>query len=719
MRRLKTSWLSVAAILSGAGCVTAPKERVDVLQIVRLEGARTGTGTLAALAQNPEPQIRARALRGLARLQDPAGLPAVIAGLSDADAGVRHEAAFAMKTLGLSWEPLDDKTRAEAEAAVRGAIAGDRGATEKAELMLALGAVAGEDGVRELAAAAASGDSVVGAAAAQALGNWIQRNKKKDWKGVLPETLGTALPVRRARAYLLFRAAGAANESLLAGGLSDGDAEVRALCAKGLSAKKSEAHAGALGRAAIRDPDWRVRVESVRALGAMAKADVRQKESAAHLFELSVSAAALLLDPEVYDAAELAGPLLELTTEYGFVGRGAQSVPASEATSVPLATMTLWAALESSAPESVVGAAARRILPGLSRARRTQSGTARSDAARIECAAAAAVDKAAGRIDEMRLCGGDAVTLLERERGIARALANPHFIGREIELMKRVQSTDRAARALALEALGKGEAGAIGPEAQRLIEEALSDGDGPVVATAADAVAAIADKDSVGPLLAALPRFEKPADAEIEQSIVGALGTLKAKEAEAPLRKLLENGNPAVRLSAKKALAEMGVVVPSVAAPVGASHLQLFFRPKASKLRVKTEKGVIVIALLRDDAPSTAGAIAALGTVKFYDGLLFHRVVPDFVAQGGDPRGDGWGGPGYTIPCELNPVAYERGAVGMALSGKDTGGSQFFIVHSAQPHLDGRYTIFGKVTEGMEVVDRLLPGDRIIELRPE
>src|SRR5262249_35084385 len=87
--------------------------------------------------------------------------------------------------------------------------------------------------------------------------------------------------------------------------------------------------------------------------------------------------------------------------------------------------------------------------------------------------------------------------------------------------------------------------------------------------------------------------------------------------------------------------------------------------------------------------------------------------VPNFVIQGGDPRGDGEGGPGYQIRCEVNPRPYIRGAVGMALSGKDTGGSQFFITHSPQPHLDGGYTVFGQVISGMEVVDRITRGDVI------
>jgi peptidyl-prolyl cis-trans isomerase B (cyclophilin B) len=97
----------------------------------------------------------------------------------------------------------------------------------------------------------------------------------------------------------------------------------------------------------------------------------------------------------------------------------------------------------------------------------------------------------------------------------------------------------------------------------------------------------------------------------------------------------------------------------------------------------------------------------------FYDGLNFMRVVPNFVIQGGDPRGDTNGGPGYQIRCEINRVEYGTGYVGMALSGKDTGGSQFFITHSPQPHLDGGYTIFGRVVSGMDVVNRIARGDVI------
>ncbi|MGH8015092.1 MAG: peptidylprolyl isomerase, partial [Candidatus Zixiibacteriota bacterium] len=107
----------------------------------------------------------------------------------------------------------------------------------------------------------------------------------------------------------------------------------------------------------------------------------------------------------------------------------------------------------------------------------------------------------------------------------------------------------------------------------------------------------------------------------------------------------------------------------------------------------------------------------------FYDGLRFHRVVPNFVAQGGDPRGDGWGGPNYFIRCEYTDLPYKRGTVGIATSGKDTGGSQFFITLSPQPHLEARYSVFGQVVSGMKFVDDIVIGDTIdkveIQERPQ
>jgi cyclophilin family peptidyl-prolyl cis-trans isomerase len=117
-----------------------------------------------------------------------------------------------------------------------------------------------------------------------------------------------------------------------------------------------------------------------------------------------------------------------------------------------------------------------------------------------------------------------------------------------------------------------------------------------------------------------------------------------------------------------------------------------------------------------DDAPATVAQLSRLAREGFFRGLTFHRVVPDFVVQGGDPRGDGEGGPGFTLPCEVSPRAYLRGTVGMALAGKDTGGSQLFVTLSPQPHLDGRYTIIGTVVSGMEALDGMVEGESTIRL---
>jgi HEAT repeat protein/cyclophilin family peptidyl-prolyl cis-trans isomerase len=138
------------------------------------------------------------------------------------------------------------------------------------------------------------------------------------------------------------------------------------------------------------------------------------------------------------------------------------------------------------------------------------------------------------------------------------------------------------------------------------------------------------------------------------------------------------------------------------------------FSPQAY---IDTNKGTIQFELAVLDAPRTVANFIALVRKNYFRGVQLHRVVPDFVVQDGDPRGDGEGGPGYTIRDEINQRPYLRGTVGMALDWADTGGSQFFITHSPQPHLDARYTVFGQVVSGMDVVDRLQQWDTINSIR--
>jgi peptidyl-prolyl cis-trans isomerase B (cyclophilin B) len=139
------------------------------------------------------------------------------------------------------------------------------------------------------------------------------------------------------------------------------------------------------------------------------------------------------------------------------------------------------------------------------------------------------------------------------------------------------------------------------------------------------------------------------------------------------------------------------------------------------KAIIETDKGNIELTLFDKEAPNTVANFEKLAKSGFYDGLTFHRVIPEFVIQGGCPKGNGTGGPGYTIKCEINPHKHGTGALSMAHAGKDTGGSQFFITHSPQQHLDGVHTVFGKVVKGMKVVNAVKPGDimRKVTIRDE
>ena len=139
-----------------------------------------------------------------------------------------------------------------------------------------------------------------------------------------------------------------------------------------------------------------------------------------------------------------------------------------------------------------------------------------------------------------------------------------------------------------------------------------------------------------------------------------------------------------------------------------------------SKVKISTAKGDMIAELYDNETPKTVNNFKKLISEGFYDGLNFHRVIPDFMIQGGCPNGLGNGGPGYTIPCEVNADKqyHDRGILSMAHAGRNTGGSQFFICHSRQntQHLDRNHTCFGKVVEGLDVIDSIKQGDKIIQM---
>ena len=202
---------------------------------------------------------------------------------------------------------------------------------------------------------------------------------------------------------------------------------------------------------------------------------------------------------------------------------------------------------------------------------------------------------------------------------------------------------------------------------------------------------------------------------EIREAIADAVA--ESEEARSLLQRMTGDEAASVRLKAHLALRTLGDVLDLEELETEPSPL-LDRRVETNPLVVlETNKGEIGIRCFTADAPLHVASFVDLARSGHYDGLIWHRVVPNFVIQGGDPRGDGWGGAGYTLRDEINTRLYGRGAVGMPKAGKDTGGGQIFITHVPTPHLDGNYTVFGYVERGMEVVDRIEVGDEIVAAR--
>jgi peptidylprolyl isomerase len=263
-------------------------------------------------------------------------------------------------------------------------------------------------------------------------------------------------------------------------------------------------------------------------------------------------------------------------------------------------------------------------------------------------------------------------------------------------------------------------------QAYTTITESLLSNDVAVVTTAATVLGdtLFAREELVPLLIASYKKQKEPDGIEVMQEIISTLEKIKSKKAVSFLEQQLKNTERTI--SEKSAVALKIITGKDYSKKVTAATASkrkdydwdyLFSIPEKPQVEITTTKGNIVIELFPNEAPFTVMNFLKLIQNKYYDKTFFHRVVGNFVIQGGDPRGDGWGGPGYTIRSEFSSLRYDdQGIVGMASAGKDTEGSQFFITHTITPHLDGRYTIFGKVMKGMEVVNKIMIGDEITEI---
>lgn len=269
--------------------------------------------------------------------------------------------------------------------------------------------------------------------------------------------------------------------------------------------------------------------------------------------------------------------------------------------------------------------------------------------------------------------------------------------------------------------------GATPEEAETLARGALADPDPVVRATGLDWAV---EHPRLGSeeLAGALARATSDPLPDAARSAIDAL---RARALAAPrerdtalgaLHEVLSGNRWLLRRASGEALVALGESSPALGEagrtlPVGGYRDLVVRAEQPHRVLLETSKGDVVLDLACAEAALTCANFLSLAAQGFYDGLLFHRVVPDFVVQGGDPRGDGSGGPAWEVRDEINLLRFDRGVLGMALSGPDTGGSQFFVTLAPQTHLDGGYTSFGRVAGGLEVLDALEQWDRILRVR--
>jgi cyclophilin family peptidyl-prolyl cis-trans isomerase/HEAT repeat protein len=619
---------------------------------------------------------RVRALRALARSQDLSQLETVLAGLGAAEVPVRDEAAFAAGVMALSWEPLTDAEKARMTEALLAAEAAELDEGVRRTLLDSLGKLGTPGAVRRLSERLAEGRPGVAGRAAVALGVAARRGASMAEVSLEQVALltrpGQSEEARYGGAYLLALAKRPEALPSLRRCLGDEAPDVRALCVKGMGDMGGPEDAAVVGRV-LRDEVPRVAAEAARSLAKLAG---RCGGDCTPMDEL-----------------------LALTARVGSVARGdsaaGHALLALAQQGLPEAGRPVLVALRRAIQEAAPGAA---------------SEVATGDLMNLDCRLAAALDRQTGSLDEVLRCGGGQVPEARRLALGLRELAQSRGKGGASGAVRYLSHADSRVRLAALDAVSSRPV----PEAAGPVRTLIGGSDPVEAASAASAAGKLKDAEAL-PLVRALAE-RVPREPDMAEPVAGGLVELAGKDAEPVLRTWLQHPHANVRRVAAEFLSGL------TGQPVRAPYVEPLEdarqpgpAPAGSTLTFRTNKGDFTVAL-ETEAPLTSGNLVTLARKGYFRGLTFHRVVPDFVAQGGDPRGDGEGGPGYSIRCEMTRRPYRRGVMGMALSGKDTGGSQFFFTYSPQPHLDGRYTAFGEVTRGMDVVDRLLEGDTFLDV---
>ncbi|MFW5925197.1 MAG: peptidylprolyl isomerase [Myxococcota bacterium] len=651
----------------------------------------------------PDVALRRLAVRGMGLLRRPSGVEAMRAALRDPDDRVRDHAAFGLGSLGRA-------ARQAGANALLGALAAEADSTLRSHLLWDLGRIGSEGELRAFQTALEAPEAVERAGACRGLFAYGARGR-----GVPPNLMervaarmleDSAAAVRSACAHALGQLPPPVASpddlpgltSSLVRALRDEEPEVRMHAVRGLR-RYPEVPAQDLVRATA-DADYRVAVQAFRTLAAIRKggSDVEMARALRERMDRALA------------GDSLAGPEMHALT-----GAMEAAAPFATARSTHGVAVEAWERL----------GALDEVTP---------------DEARAHCQAARLADMGREWPARVERCGRDRVDREVRGRMAAEVLARAEGARAEraAKLESLFQGSARVRQAVLQAVPSVGHA-----SLNALVLKGLQSEDRGVVTAAAEAVEALAPgwmaakeepPDSDGD---PGPRpLEPPMARVLEEALDRAVRTLeeadhapglvrwlragtvlRAEELEPAARRLAAHPNGAVRGRARRLLDALGKQAPEQKTPAPRHPLEPDdFPPRGARwsATVETSRGSVVVELWPDEAPGTVARFAGLAEKGFFDGTPIHRVVPGFAVQGGDPRGDGHGGPPFRVRSEEHRVPFDPGTVGMALAGRDTAGSQFFVTLAWSPQLNGRYTAFGRVTQGMEVVERLQEGDHLV-----
>jgi len=661
MKRFSTTLLiGLSLIALFAYCRKQQNSDPKWQQLAILEDSRNfDGGIIYNYLRDEDPKIRARTALCIARFQNPDAVDSLKMSLSDSDEKVRRTTAFALGQIGMFFKLWGDTTENMCENYLISALGNEDDAIVREEIMDALGKAGTRKSIPVLLHQTRGNNLKLRAAAIQSVGLLAY------WKcadsSIISE-LGDMLndpdkTIRWKAAYALMRLQDVSTSAAFANALNDPEPLVRIYAARVMGEFKDSSFLPQLTQN-LQDSDWRVQVNILRAIENIGDSTVSQNVI----------------------------PLLQDKNEH--VQRAAISA---------LGKLKSQAAIEALLQ---ICRSKQPLLPG-------DAAVALSEIL---------AEKALPVIEPLIFSES---VFIRRQAALALGLIS--FPKSFNLLQNMLKDKDIGVQTQAIEAIGR-----IGMKDDRemtvkILAEKLQKNDLALTTVISQICAQHKIVEIIPELISAYHCFANPAGIEPKVAIIQSLGELKAEKAIPMLELALQDEFEAIVLASAQSLKEITdkeYRLPKHDKKKSNQDVEKKFLPNLKKTQatIKTNKGDIIVELFPLDAPHTVANFIRLAEEGFYNGIIFHRVVSDFVIQAGCPRGDGWGGPGYAIRCEINQKKYGRGTMGMALAGKDTGGSQFFITHSPQPHLDGRYTIFGQVIHGMDVVDKIQPFDIILNI---